>query len=50
MIDFTDGNNVRAPDTARRNPAGYSPSIGSPSCCLIIAAFATDLAEKWLFV
>ena len=32
------------------NSGGYSPSIGSPSCCLIIAAFATDFAEKWLFV
>ena len=33
-------------DSARRTPRGYSPSIGSPSCCLIIAALATDFAEK----
>ena len=32
------------------NSGGYSPSIGSPSCRLIIAALATDFAEKWLFV
>src|SRR5206468_2010882 len=28
------------------NSGGYSPSIGSPSCSLIIAALATDFAEK----
>ena len=28
------------------NGAGYSPSIGSPSCSLIMTAFATDFAEK----
>ena len=28
------------------NSGGYSPSIGSPSCFLIIAALATDFAEK----
>ena len=28
------------------NSGGYSPSSGSPSCCLIIVALATDLAEK----
>jgi hypothetical protein len=30
------------------NACGYSPSIGSPSCFLIITALATDFAEKWL--
>ena len=35
-----------APGSVRRNSGGYSPSIGSPSCCLSITALATDFAEK----
>ena len=37
---------LRASGYRSMNSGGYSPSIGSLSCCLIIAALATDFAAK----